>query len=216
MLEEHIAQSCKHLKISQNMVKNSLEMTADTHPAYFLKLLESELCYRAQLRKERNLKNAGFQTPKHFADFRFDHVTLPSQISADYLKDCRFIEEKVNLVLYGNVGAGKTHLATALGMAACEKGYPVKYYRTSALVNALTEAKKGNSLSAFLRSIRKCDLLILDEWGYVPVDRDGARLLFDIISECYETKSVVLTTNIEFSRWTHILQDEQLEYYGAK
>ncbi len=210
MLETRIADCCKTLKISQNMVRNSLDMTAGSHAEYFLKLLESEIQYRAELRRERNVKNAGFHTPKAFSNFRFDEVVLPSGINVEYLKDCRFVDEKMNLIFYGNIGAGKTHLATAIGMEACMQGKTVKFYRTAGLVNALTEAKKNSNLSSFLKPIQKCDLLILDEWGYVPFDRDGARMLFDIISECYERKSIVITTNIEFSRWTHILFDEQL------
>jgi len=78
------------------------------------------------------------------------------------------------------------------------------------LVNLLAEQKKKGNLSKFLKSISKADLLILDEWGYVPLERDGARLLFQVISECYENRSVILTTNLEFSKWVTIFYDEQM------
>ncbi|MDD4592553.1 MAG: IS21-like element helper ATPase IstB [Parabacteroides sp.] len=196
--------------MSKNMAQNSLEMTADTHPEYFIKLLDAEIEYRSELRKERNIKNAGFYSMKSFPSFRSDDVVLPAETDSEYLRQCRFIDNSMNLVFYGNIGAGKTHLATAIGIEACNQGKTAKFYRTAGLVNSLAEAKKNSRLTAFLKSIQKCDLLILDEWGYVPFDRDGARLLFDIISECYEKKSVIITTNIEFSRWSHVLFDEQL------
>jgi DNA replication protein DnaC len=192
------------------MVNNSLNIKAETQMEYFLKLLEMELEHRDNQRKEKYLKNAGFHTLKSFDDFRFDRVTLPSEISPEYLKNCKFIDDKINLVLYGNVGTGKSHLVTALGVEACRRGQSVKFFRTAALVNRLSEARKNKDLNTFMNQIMKVDFLILDEWGYVPMDRDGARLLFEIISECYEKKSIAITTNIEFSRWVHILYDEQM------
>ncbi|MCQ9628104.1 ATP-binding protein [Cetobacterium somerae] len=126
------------------------------------------------------------------------------------LKELKFIIEKKNLILYGGVGTGKTHMACALGLNACNEGKNVKFYRTSTLVNQLSEAKKKGNLSSFLKRFEKLDLLILDEWGYVPLDREGAQLIFQIISDCYERYSIILTTNLEFSRWVSILYDENM------
>lgn len=95
-------------------------------------------------------------------------------------------------------------------MEACKQNRSVKFFRTAALVNRLSEAKNEKNLSTLMNQIMKADLLVLDEWGYVPLDRDGARLLFEIISECYETKSIIVTTNIEFTRWSTVLYDEQM------
>lgn len=156
------------------------------------------------------LKKAGFYTLKTFEDFIFDEVTLPSGITPDYLRECKFLENKNNIVMYGNVGTGKTHLSIALGVEACKKGIEVRFYRTSALVNKLAELKKAGTLSVFLKKLNKADLLIFDEWGYVPLDRVGAQLLFEVISDCYEQKSVIINTNIEFSRWVNIFYDEQM------
>jgi len=108
------------------------------------------------------------------------------------------------------VGTGKTHLATAIGVEACRKGYNVKFFRTAALVNRLVEARKGGELSGLLKQLTKADLLICDEWGYVPVDREGAQLLFQVISDCYEQRSIIITTNLEFSRWMSVFYDEQM------
>ncbi|MHC1694057.1 MAG: ATP-binding protein [Eubacteriales bacterium] len=98
------------------------------------------------------------------------------------------------------MGSGKTHLAIAIGIAACNNGKKVKFYRTVSLVNELVEVKKQGSIVKLLKSIHKCDLLICDEWGYVPVDTNGAKLLFDVIADCYERKSLIITTNLEFTK----------------
>ena len=121
-------------------------------------------------------------------------------MTPEYLAKVAFVEEKKNLILYGNVGTGKTHLATAIGIEACRRGLRTGFYRTAHLVNRLSEAKKEGKLGKLMTSLGKLDLLICDEWGYVPLDREAAQLLFQIISDSYEQRSVIITTNLEFSR----------------
>ncbi len=210
MIKYTLAECCKILKFSQNIVLNSQLVEANTNEEYLLTILRKEIEHREKVRKERLIKNAGFYTRKHFDTFRFDDVNMPAGIDANYLRECKFIEEKKNLVFFGNTGSGKSHLAQALGLEACNRGKNVKFFRTAALVNRLSEAKNEKTLTQFMKQIMKADMLVLDEWGYVPLDRDGARLLFEIISECYETKSIVVTTNIEFTRWATVLYDEQM------
>jgi DNA replication protein DnaC len=210
VLSQEIANTCKELRLSRNIAEMSGEIQADTHQEYLLRLLKSELEHRDMCRKDKLIKGAGFYSAKTFESFRFDEVTLPGAINPEYLKSCEFIESKTNLVMYGNVGAGKTHLSIALGIEACKKGMEVKFFRTSALVNKLVECKKNGTLSAFMKQLNKAKLLICDEWGYVPLDRTGSQLLFEVISECYERKSVIITTNIEFSRWVNVFYDEQM------
>ena len=101
-------------------------------------------------------------------------------------------------------------MAIATGIAACNAGFKVRYWSTPRLVNALVEAKKAGELSKFLKAFEKLDLLICDEWGYVPIDSDGAKLLFQIVSECYERKSLIITTNLEFARWNEIFVDTKI------
>ncbi|MGI6704290.1 MAG: IS21-like element helper ATPase IstB [Clostridia bacterium] len=210
MLVPDIATCCKRLRLSKNIVEMSDKIQADTHQEYLLKLLQSEILHREKTRKDKLLKNAGFYSIKTFESFRFDEVTLPGGITPEYLKECEFLASKTNIVMYGNVGTGKSHLSIALGVEACKKGLEVRFFRTSALVNKLAELKKAGTLSAFLKKLSKADLLICDEWGYVPLDRVGAQLLFEVISERYERKSVIINTNIEFSRWVNVFYDEQM------
>ena len=210
MLTSEIAACCKELKLSRNIVEMSERLQADSHQEFLLRLLKSELEHRDSQRKDRLLKNAGFYSLKTLADFRFDEVKLPASISPQYLQECGFVKTRTNLVMYGNVGTGKSHLSIALGIEACKKGIETRFFRTAALVNQLSEAKKSGTLSAFMKKLDKAELLICDEWGYVPLDRTGAQLLFGVISECYERKTLIINTNTEFSRWVNVFYDEQM------
>jgi DNA replication protein DnaC len=210
MLTAEIAACCKELKLSRNIVEMSEKLQAESHPEFLLKLLRSELAHRESQRKDKFLKNAGFYSIKTLEGFRFDEVTLPASVSPDYLRNCEFINTKTNLVMYGNVGTGKTFLSIALGVEACKKGIETRFFRTAALVNRLSEAKKSGTLSVFMKKLAKAELLICDEWGYVPLDRTGAQLLFEVISECYERNTLIINTNIEFSRWVNVFYDEQM------
>jgi DNA replication protein DnaC len=210
MLTSEIAACCKELKLGRNIAEISERLQADSHQEYLVKLLRSELEHRESMRKDKLLKNAGFYSFKTFADFRFDEVKLPASVSPQYLQNGEFIKAKTNLVMYGNVGTGKTHLSIALGIEACKQGIETKFFRTAALVNQLSEAKKNSALSIFMKKLVKAELLICDEWGYVPLDRAGAQLLFEVVSECYERKTLIINTNLEFSRWVNVFYDEQM------
>lgn len=210
MIKDEIAACCRALKLGSNIVDNCCLVDADTHEEYLLKLLKLELEHREKCRRDRLLKNAGFYSIKTFDNYVFDEIKLSQGLTPENLKSCKFIEEKKNLILYGNVGNGKTHMSIAVGVEACRQGKNVRFYRTAALVNQLAEAKKQGELSRLLKQLDKLDLLICDEWGYVPLDREGAQLLFQVISDCYEQRSVILTTNLEFSRWVDVFYDEQM------
>lgn len=209
MLDE-ISECCKRLKLGRNLVDNAQLIKADSNIEYLLKLLQAEVANREKLRREKLISSAGFYGIKRFEDFRSDRMTLPSGLTLEMLKNCEFLESSTNLVLYGSVGTGKTFLTTAIGMEACKRGKTTKFFRTAALVNKLSESKKDGSLTIFMKKLLKADLILLDEFGYVPLDRTGARLLFEVISECYERKSIIINTNIEFSRWVNIFYDEQM------
>lgn len=210
MYEEEIVSCCKKLKLSRNLADMAQQTEGTSHQEYLYKLLSSELKNREDGRTAKLINTAGFYSIKTFDSFRFDEVTLPNNLTQESLKNLNFIEEKKNIIMYGRTGTGKTMLSTALGVAACQKGISVKFYRTAALVNKLSEAKRAGTLSTLVKKLNQASVIVLDEFGYVPYDRNGAQLLFDYLSEIHEQKSVVLNTNLEFSRWVNVLYDEQM------
>jgi DNA replication protein DnaC len=208
MLEEEITGCCKKLRLSRNIADMAQTTTGESHQEYLYILLSAEMRNRELGRAATLINSAGFYSIKTFDGFRFDEVSLPSGLTQEGLKSLEFIREKKNIIMYGRTG--KTMLSIALGVSACQKGIPVKFYRTAALINQLSEAKKAGALGALLKKLNQASLIILDEWGYVPYDRTGAQLLFDYLSEIHESKSVILNTNLEFSRWVNVLYDEQM------
>ena len=205
-----LQEACKKLKFGQNLVTNAKKIKADTHLDFLVELFTKELEDRDIKRRNTYITTAGFDVVKTFEKYTFKDIKFPKDLTPDDLKNASFIPKHENIVMYGTVGAGKTHLAIAIGMAACNLGYKTKFWRTATLVNALTEAKAAGTLSRFMKQFDKIDLLICDEWGYVPFDSDGTKLLFQVVSECYERRSMIITTNLEFTRWNDIFSDPKI------
>lgn len=210
MFEHHIIECCKALKLGSTLAQTAKNVEASTHQEFLYKVLAEELKRRGEAKRVRYLNAAGFYSIKTFDGFKFDEIKLPAALTPETIQSGDFIQRKENLILYGNVGTGKTHMATAIGVNVCKAGKEVKFFRTAALVNYLSEQKAKGNLSKALKNINKAELLILDEWGYVPLERDGARLLFQVISDCYEKRSLILTTNQDFSKWITVFYDEQM------
>jgi len=177
---------------------------------FLAQAMSTELAHRDQARRDRLFKTARFPVPKSFAGFDWDHVRLPAALPRADLQDGAFITRAENLVLFGPVGTGKTHLACAIGQAACARGVPVRFATVTDLTVELATAKTDGRLAKTLAAIGKAQVLILDEFGYVPIDRDAARLLFEVIAEAYETRTLIITTNVPFSGWGTILTDDQM------
>lgn len=209
-MKAEIAECCRRLRLSKNIAEISDQVEADSYQEYLLKVLKQEVAYRETTRKNRLVKQAGFYNLKTFDGYSFDEIRLPTELSIADLKEVNFVRQQKNLIFYGNVGTGKTHLATAIGIEACNRGLSVRFFRTAALVNQLSDAQKKGELNKLLKQLAKADLLICDEWGYVPLDRDGSKLMFQVISDRYEQRSVIITTNLEFSKWVNIFYDEQM------
>jgi DNA replication protein DnaC len=210
LYEAELADVFRTMMLSRNLADMAQQIDADTQQEYMLKLLKKEQQNRAEVRSAALVKSAGFYSMKSPDGFITDDIQFPAETGMDELMALRFIGEKRNVIMYGGTGTGKTMLSTILGVEACRNGIPVKFFRTAAIVNQLSEAKAAGTLSKLAAKVGKADLLIFDEFGYVPVDRTGAQLLFEIISECYEKKPIILNTNLEFSSWVNILYDRNM------
>jgi DNA replication protein DnaC len=200
----------RQLMWSQATVERLREDATRAQLAFLADAMGAELANRDQARRARLRRKAAFGSAKGFDGFDWSHVTLPAALTRDDVTGCGFVEAKQNLVLYGPVGTGKTHLATAVGMAACAKGLETRFHTVSDLLVRLAAAKQDGTLGRFTRGLARARLVILDEFGYIPVDRDAARLLFNVMADCYEARSLVITTNTPFSNWGSVLTDDQL------
>lgn len=205
-----IQKASRQLFLSSRISEVCREKGTQKQLEFLLELLDEELTLREGNRRKRLIKRAGFPVYKTFDGYSYQNVKFPPAFSREELEQLDFVPGQKNLVLYGPVGVGKTHMAVAAGVKACNLGYKTKFYTVTGLVLKLSEARKSGTLERLLRELRGLDLLILDEWGYVPVDKDGSQLLFRVISDSYESKSLILTTNLEFSKWGGIFTDDQM------
>jgi DNA replication protein DnaC len=182
----------------------------ENYEEYLLRLTDLEVAQRSANALTARIKAAGFPVLKDLDTYDFS--AMPSVPKAKIVELARgeWIEQKFNLCLLGNAGTGKTHLAIALGQAACRAGQRVRFFTAAALVNALEEAQKQYRLERFLGQLDKLDLLAIDELGYLSFSRSGAELLFQIFAERYERASILVTSNLAFSDWGSIFQGERM------
>jgi len=180
------------------------------HLGFLLQLCELELVDRERRAAERRLKAARFPTQKTLEDFDFSAQTSLNKVLVGELMRGAFVDQRESVILLGNPGTGKTHLATALAMEACRRGKKVRFWRVIELVTHLLEAREERNLLRIKSQLAKLDLLVLDELGYVPTSKVGAELLFDVISTAYERTSIIVTTNLPFEQWTEVLGSERL------
>jgi DNA replication protein DnaC len=176
----------------------------DSHELFLEQLAELEVNQRESKATIRRLKQAGFAVDKDLSEFDFTAVPGLNRKKVMDLFTCRFIQDKASVVLLGAPGVGKSHLATALGRDACRKGYRVKFFTASHLVNTYLEAREQRQVMRLESNIRKKDLIIVDELGYLPMDTRGAEHLFGFFSQCYEQVSLIVTTNLPFAEWPGI------------
>lgn len=173
-------------------------------------LISAELASRERNKQARLFRKAAFPQIKSFEGYDFSQVSFPDGYTSFDLMSLDFVQRAEDFVFLGPTGRGKTHLAIAVGAACVEKGMSVRFFTTAQLVLMLTKLKRTGELERFMAEINRCDLLILDEFGYVPIDVEGARLLFQVMSDCYEKRSMLITTNIEFAKWGVVLGDDKL------
>jgi len=182
----------------------------EDHAAFLLHLCERELLDREQRAAERRIKAAKFPILKTLDTFDFRAQPGINKPLVLQLMRGEYLDGHENILLLGNPGTGKTHVATALAHAACMQGKRVRFFTVTALITQLLEAREERQLQRFLARVEKQHLLVLDEFGYVPFTKAGAELLFEVVSRAYERQSLIVTTNLPFENWTEVLGNERL------
>lgn len=210
---EQIQQTLAALKLTwmgehyETLLKEAI--AKKTGPLEYLgELLRGEHQTRTQRGIERRIKAARFPVEKDFETFQWQWPKELDRQHVEHLATLRFVKTAGNIVFVGPVGVGKTHLATAIGLNACKEGYKVLYCNTIEAINDLISAQKQGRLKEAMKRYTNPHLLILDELGYLPVDKAGANLLFQIISQRYERTSTIITTNTAFKDWAGIFSDD--------
>jgi DNA replication protein DnaC len=181
-----------------------------THLHYLQNLLGAECARRQERAVARRIKNAHFPVPKTLDTFRWDWPKKINRLQVQNLLRLDFLDQKTNVIFRGLGGLGKTHRATAIGDAACQRGRSVLFANTIDAINTLSAAQSTATLKSALRRYLSPELLILDEVGYLPIDQHGADLLFQIITGRYERGSIVLTTNKAFKQWASIFNGDSV------
>ena len=180
------------------------------HLGFLLQLCELELIEREKRAAERRLKAARFPNLKTLEGFDFTAQPSLNRLLVAELMRCAYLDQRESVILIGNPGTGKTHVATALGVEACGRGRRVQFWKVTELITHLIEAREERQLARMKKQLARLDLLILDELGYVPTSKLGAELLFEVISTAYERTSLIVTTNLPFENWTEVLGSERL------
>src|SRR5215471_4939769 len=178
------------------------------HVEYLARLVEGEAHLRRDRATQSRIRLARFPVIKTLEQFRWDWPTRITRLQVQHHFHLAFIQAKANLIFLGGVGLGKTHLATALGYTACLQGYSVLFASAIDVINTLAVAKNAGRLKTELKKYTKPALLILDELGYLPIDKAGADLLVQVISLRYEQGAIVITSNRAFKDWPQIFNND--------
>ncbi len=213
--ETRLREYCRRLRlpaIAQNYQELALQAQSYhlSHEEYLLNLLERESSHQDESQVRRLINATGFPLKKTLDSFDFAENPNLNQSKVLTLSRGQYIKDKENVILAGNSGTGKTHLAISLGICACQSKYKVGFYTAAGLVNILTEMEGEKQLLKFQRQLLRKDLVIIDELGYIPFSRRSAELLFQFFSNRYEKGSTIITTNLEFSEWNQVFGDEKM------
>lgn len=177
---------------------------------FLIELLKLESASRTESSQKRKMKAAKFPYIKTFDEMDLSRYEQVSEATFHELASCDFVRKRQNIVMVGNTGRGKTHCSIALGIKACMQGMNVKFYTAANLSNELIEAMEYKRLLKFEKQLAKIDLLIIDEASYITFNRHQSELLFKVIADRAEKRSVIVSTNLRFSEWTTLFENETM------
>jgi DNA replication protein DnaC len=177
---------------------------------FLIAMMKQELASRRANQQRRRIKQAGFPSHKTLEEFDFKRLQHVEEAFVHQLASCDYIHNRQNIVMIGNPGSGKSHLSIALGLRACQQGFRVRFTTAATLATMLVEARESRELLKLERQLQKADLLILDEMSYLSFNRHQSELLFKVISDRAEQRSVIISSNLEFSRWTELFENPTL------
>lgn len=211
----HLEEQLKQLHLAALLRQYRPQAQAATeggwlYEAYLADLIQQEVDRRSRNRRQRRIKEARFPLLKELADFDFATIPQLNRQKVMELAQGHYLDQIESVLLVGNPGLGKTHVAIGLGAAACRQDRRVRFYTVTHLVNELQDAQATHQLPRYLDKALRHQLVILDEFGYVPFSPAGAQLLFQFCAAIHERASLIITTNLPFSDWIQVLGDERL------
>ena len=207
---EEIVAAGRRCSLTKSVLGEWAALGTPRQREYLLGYLEAEGASRDASRRAQLLRRCALPQAKTLEGFDFSAVSWPNGFGRADLESLAFVEAREDLVLMGDVGTGKTHMSCALAAMCCARGWEARFFTASSLVLRLRRARDEGRLDRELAQIGRARMLVIDELGFLPLDAEGARLPFQVISQGYERQSVAITTNLGFSRWGQTFGDEQM------
>lgn len=213
MKHETLVQGLKKLRLNTiateySEVARQCENSSQTFEQYLARLVEIETETKHHSKIERLIKQAGFPKGKDLRSFDFERQSGITAQQIERLSQGQFLADGTNIVFYGSFGVGKSHLAEGLTRALCEREYRCLFTTAHKLINELERAHQSLTLASLFKKLDRYDLLTIDELGYSPHSKDGADLFFQLISERYERRSIIFTTNLTYSEWDRVFLNQ--------
>lgn len=210
ILSEDITANAKYAGLTSVIIADTITQASPDQLRFLASYLQAEADSRRESKRRRLITGARLPSMKTLDTYDWEKVVLPPTITRENLANLDFTHRHEDIICYGNVGCGKTHLASALIRLACHNNMKARFTTAADLIMTLRKAKNDGRLDKELTTWSKFELIAIDELGYLPIDPEGARLLFQVISNTYERSSLIITTNIEFSRWGTIFGDDNI------
>ena len=209
-LMDGIMRLARQLPLTRQVLAEQLETATPAQMEFMHAWMNAEIESRERSKRARLLKQGGFPQSKELDGYDWTPLRFPVDYGRQSLEGLDFVERAEDVAVFGPPGTGKTHLAIALARQACLEGVPTRFFTAAELVMRLLRANAENRLDRELSQIGRARLLVVDELGYIPIDEEGSRLLFQVVTNAYERQSIIYTTNIEFSGWGRIFGDPNM------